>query len=58
MAVGDAIRELSEVSSGELYANLMGKLTFHQYEQVIHILVDSKMITNHGHLLRWVGPAK
>lgn len=58
MAVGDAIRDLGEVPSGELYANVMSKITFTQYSQIIEILVGAKLITNHGHLLKWVGSAK
>ena len=58
LAVSDAIRELGEVPSGHLYAHLMGKLSIDDYNKIISILVGAKLITNQGHLLRWVGPTK
>ncbi len=58
MAVGEAIQSLGEVPSGELYARLMGNLNFTQYNQIIEILVGAKLISNHAHLLKWIGPAK
>ena len=37
-AVAEAIRELGEVPSGHLYANLMSKLSLAQFEQVLGVL--------------------
>jgi hypothetical protein len=54
-AIADAIRELKEVPSGHLYANLMGKLTLQQYEEVIQVLVRAKVITVKNHLITWIG---
>jgi hypothetical protein len=57
-AVADAIRELGEVPSGHLYANLMSKLSLEQYEQVIGVLKSTGLITeSNAHLLTWVSPA-
>jgi hypothetical protein len=57
-AVAEAIRELGEVPSGHLYANLMNKLTLDQYEQVIGVLKSTGLITeSNAHLLTWLGPA-
>jgi hypothetical protein len=56
-AVADAIRDLKEVPSGHLYANLMSKLSFAQYEQVIGVLKSTGLIKENAHLLTWVGPA-
>jgi hypothetical protein len=41
-AVAEAIRELGEVPSGHLYANLMSKLTLAQFEQVLGVLQGSR----------------
>jgi hypothetical protein len=54
-AVADAIRELGEVPSGHLYAHLMSKLSLEQYEQVIGVLKQARLIAESNHLLTWVG---
>ena len=54
-AVAEAIRETGEIPSGTLYALLMSHLSLAEYEQVIDTLVAAELITNNGHLLRWVG---
>ena len=57
-AVAETIRELGQVPSGHLYARLMGVMELHQYEQVIGLLVDARLIERgRSHLLRWIGPA-
>lgn len=57
-AVAETIRELGQVPSGHLYARLMGVMELHQYEQVIDLLIDARLVErDHSHLLRWVGPA-
>ena len=57
-AVAETIRELGQVPSGHLYARLMGVMELHQYEQVIDLLVDARLVErDRSHLLRWVGPA-
>ena len=55
-AVAEAIRELKEVPNGHLYAHLMGRMTFSQYETVIGILKNAKLIEESGHVLKWIGP--
>jgi hypothetical protein len=56
-AVADAIRELGEVPSGHLYANLMSKLTLEQYEQIIGVLKSTGLVSeSNAHLLTWLGP--
>lgn len=57
-AVGDAIRELGEVPSGHLYANLMARMEFSTYEMVISSLKNAGLVTETGFILKWVGPAK
>jgi len=57
-AVAEAIRELGQVPSGHLYARLMGVMELHQFEQVIDLLIDARLVErDRSHLLRWVGPA-
>jgi len=57
-AVAETIRELGQVPSGHLYARLMGVMELHQYEQVIGLLVDARLVDrDRNHLLRWIGPA-
>lgn len=61
-AVAEAIRDLSAASplgsvpSGELYAHLMGRMSLASYQSIIDTLVGAKLITNHSHLLMWIGP--
>lgn len=58
--VGQLIRDShgSQVPSGELYAQLMGKLTLGQYEAIIRILIKARMVEQKNHLLTWIGPDK
>ena len=55
-AIADAIRELRQVPSGELYAQLQGHLTLDQYERIIGILKRAELVTEAGHLLTWQEP--
>ena len=57
-AVAEAIRELGEVPSGHLYANLMSKLSLAQFEQVLGVLKGAGLVReSNAHLLTWIGPA-
>jgi len=57
IAVGEAIRELGSVPSGEMYAQLMPKLSIEDYEGIIRILVNAKLVKrSHSHMLTWIGP--
>lgn len=55
-AVSEAIRELGSVPSGHLYARLQDKLTLDQYEKLINILKNAKLVEENNHLLTWIGP--
>jgi len=57
-AVAEAIRELGNVPSGHLYAHLMGRLSLQQYESIIGLLKQTGLVTESGHELTWIGPAK
>ena len=56
-AIAETIRELGEVPSGHLYARVMGVMDLRQYEQVIDLLIDARLVErDRSHLLRWIGP--
>ncbi len=55
-AVAETIRELGEVPSGPLYAQLMGKVTYEGYQGLLRTLTNAKLIKVENHLIRWVGP--
>lgn len=59
-AIGEAIRDLGEVPSGVLYANVMASgMTLHAYTAIIGVLKRAKLVEETpGHLLRWIGPTK
>jgi hypothetical protein len=54
--IGQTIAELGEVPSGELYAQVMGKLSLESYNAVIATLKRAKLVEERSHLLRWIGP--
>ena len=56
--IADAIREAREtgIASGVLYAMVMEKYSLQEYEKIISILVNAKLIENKYHLLKWIGP--
>ena len=57
-AIAEVIRELGEIPSGHLYARLMGMMDLSQYEQIIGLLIDARLVErDRFHLLRWIGPA-
>ena len=57
-AIAETIRELGEVPSGHLYARVMGVMDLRQYEQVISLLIDARLVERApSHLLRWIGPS-
>ena len=56
-AIAESIRELGEIPRGHLYARLMGIMELRQYEQVIDLLIDARLVEREpSHLLRWIGP--
>jgi phosphoribosylamine-glycine ligase len=53
-AIADTIKEVGEVPSGVLYAQLMGKMSLENYQYVIDILKQSgKVKESNSHLLSW-----
>lgn len=54
-AVADAIRELDQVPSGELYARVMGTLGLDEYEWAVCQLIRAGLVTrDRSHMLRWI----
>jgi hypothetical protein len=61
LAIAEAIRELREVPSGELYATLMPvmpKMSIGDYQRVIDHLIGAGLVREDNHLLIWTGPAR
>jgi hypothetical protein len=56
--VAEVIREAGEIPSGHVYATFSAVLDLNQYNQVLAILQDAKVITISNFLITWVGPAK
>lgn len=56
LAVGEAIREVGEVPSGHLYAQLMGHLRLDQYNAIIRTLKEAGVVSESNYLLKWIGP--
>lgn len=56
--IADAIRELGEVPSGHLYANLMSTgLTLNGFQSVLGILTKAGLIRVENHVITWIGKA-
>ena len=55
-AIAEAIRGLAEVPNGQLYAQVCGALTLDQYQQAIALLKRADLVSESGHVLRWIGP--
>jgi hypothetical protein len=55
-AIGQAIKELGSVPSGHLYAQLMGRMTLSQYQNILSLLERSGLIKiGNDHLIKWIG---
>lgn len=54
LAVGEVIKTLGSVPSGELYAQLMGSLSIDTYTRIISLLKASGKVKESNYLLTWV----
>lgn len=55
-ALGHTIRELGSIPSGQLYAQVMGRLTLPEYNAAIGVLVHADVITRGAdNVLTWKG---
>ena len=57
LAVADTVRELGEVPSGVLYANLEGSLSLEHFNKVVGLLKESGCVEETNHVLKWTGPS-
>jgi hypothetical protein len=55
-AIAECIRELGEIPSGHLYANVMGRMSLDYYQGIIDVLKRTKLVEEKGNLLKWIGP--
>lgn len=55
-AIAEAIRELGEIPSGHLYAQVMSRMTLPTYEAIIDRLIGAELVSRQNHLLKWIGP--
>lgn len=54
-AYADAIKELKEIPSGELYAQLMPLgMKLETHEKILSLLVNAKLISINNHLIKWI----
>jgi len=56
LAIGDTIRELGQVSAGELYANVAGHMDLASFEKVLATLKGANLVSESAYMLRWTGP--
>lgn len=54
--IGKAIRELGQVPSGVLYAQVCGVMSYTAYQGAVGLLKHAGVVTEQNHLLTWVGP--
>jgi len=54
--VADIIKELGEVPSGHLYAQLMPyNISLQAYETIIRVILSTGLVQQKNHLLIWIG---
>ena len=54
--LAECIHELREVSSGHLYAMVMGVMNLQTYKVLIGNLKRAGLVSEEYHLLTWIGP--
>ena len=55
-AVAEAIRELKQVPSGHLYAQLMSFFDLATYQRIIETLKSAGVVREENHMLIWQDP--
>jgi hypothetical protein len=53
--VGMAIKTAGSIPSGHLYASLMGRMSYEQYEGLIRLLVSQNLVLKALDRLVWIG---
>lgn len=54
-ALADAIKELGQVPSGHLYAQVMGQVDLTTFNGAIEVLCNSTLVKKQGDMLIWNG---
>ena len=55
VTIGRAVRERGQISAGDIYAAVMGKVSLQQFEAMVNALVNAGAVKRSGQLLVWVG---
>ena len=56
-ALAEAIRELGQVPSGQLYASVMAGMSLEDYNAALKVLIKAELVSESpAHLLTWTGP--
>lgn len=53
-AIAGAIKELKQVPSGHLYAQLMSHMSIDTYNSIIEVLKKARVIKESSHLITWI----
>jgi len=56
--VGELIREVSPVPSGELFARLQPSMNLATYQALLESLERVQLIRVRNHLITWIGPKR
>ena len=56
VAVAESLRELKQVPSGILYAQLMGVMDLPTFNALIRTLKDTGLVIEENYMLVWKGP--
>jgi len=57
-AVADTIRDLKQVPSGELYAQVMQFMDLATYQRIVEVLKRAGLVVESNHMLKWNGPSE
>ena len=55
VSIASAIRESGGIPNGHLYAQVMGKMSFDQYQDMIETMKKMSLIKEENHLLTYAG---
>lgn len=55
VAVSETIRDVKRIPSGELYAQLCGRMSLEDYNAMIATLKGAGLVSETAHMLTWVG---
>lgn len=55
--IGERVRAAGSIPSGRLYAQVCDLVDIQSYNAVIALLKRSEMVSEHNHIITWLGPA-